>query len=120
MHGHACVHSVPKKTLLSWYRLAKRNDFDVSGNVKNLDEMIFTNIFIYKQDIQHSEADKALGSAGCGLISQAEKSFFSIACRLSYCLGVMFKDLSIYLQGERNQVYTYGLYIITPAIQWTL
>ncbi len=59
MHGHACVHSVPVKALFfGWYRLAKRNDFDVSGNVKSLDEMISTNIFIYKQDIQHSEADK--------------------------------------------------------------
>ena len=95
MHGHACVRSVPVKTLFyRWYRLARRNDFNVSGNVKSLNEMISTNIFIYKQDIQHSKADKTLGPAGCGLISQAEKSFFFTDYRLSFHLGVMYKDLS--------------------------
>lgn len=80
MHGHACVHSVLMKTFFfffspSWYTHAKRNDFVVSGNVKSLHEMIPTNIFIYKQDIQHSECEKTVGPAGRGLISQAEKSF---------------------------------------------
>lgn len=72
MQGHASVHSVLMKTLFlhSWGRLAKRNDFVVSSNVKCLNEMI---IFIYKQDIQHLEAEKTMRPAGFGLISQAEK-----------------------------------------------
>ncbi len=73
-------------------RLANRNDFDVSVNVKSSNEMIPTNISIYKQGIQHSEADKTVGAAGCGLISQAEKSVFSIAWRLSFHLGDIFTD----------------------------
>lgn len=75
MQGHACVHSVLMKTLFShsWGRLAKRNDFVVSSNVKCLDEMIPTNIFIYKQDTQHLEAEKTVGPEGFGLISHAEK-----------------------------------------------
>lgn len=87
-------HSISIKTFFfySCHKLVNRSDF-VSGIVKSFNEIIFSKIILYKQDMQHSEADKRPGLAGCGLISQAEKLFFSIVCRWSFHPQIMFKHL---------------------------
>ena len=86
MHSHAFA-VCPQNTFLFFFfplffslwlpHTDKRDDLDVNDIVMSFDEIIF----IYKQDIQYSEGDKALGQTVCGLTSQAEKLFFFIVVR---------------------------------------
>lgn len=70
-----------------------------------------TSLFINKT-FSTQKLTRHWGQQAADLISQAEKSFFTIACRLSFHQGVMFKDLS---SGECHWVHIY-VHIITLAM----